>query len=751
MGGRSMAGPEHDMMDRHRLVRTAAVLIIAAGAWVLRTELPAGRVFPDGDVHFQGDATYHMRVVDHLVANFPHRLTVDPYAAPGGEYIAIAPLFDYLAATLALVIGGGSPSDQVVERVGALLPPTLGALATVLVFLLGRRLFDARAGLTGAALLAVVPGSFLHRTLAGEADHHAAEVVLVLLTLLLAVVTVQRACRDPRLPLWRHPAAWLAGLSLGAYCLTWTSAALFVAALGLWFVLQLLIDERVGRSTSVMTGLAVIMGATALACVLAFQNPRMFRYESQVAALGGLVLLGGTARLGEHLLRRTGRSALTPMALTAAAALVAAAAAAVMFPSVTAGILQDLLRLEPDPAGRLVTETQPLMRMTGHFSWRHPWNAFGPIFFVGIPALGALAIKVRRDTTREHALLLVWGVVAFAATLGQNRFGYYLAPVLALLAGWAVSSAWSWPVMRFRRAAAVTLAALMLLPSLRMAIAEATRERHGSDALRLALLWMRDHTPDPFGDSAVYLARYDDATPPRAAYSVMNWADDGYDVVRVARRVPVANPAHTRIVDAARFFTSTSEGDALSILAANRSRYVIVTRDLALLPTPSPATLFGKFESLAYWAGAPGSQFIEGMFERDEAGQLVPAWVFHPDYYRSMAVRMSLYGASSSTPHNSTWVITYADQVTPAGQRFREIVESRLFRTYREAEAARAALGSGPHLLVGRRPLQTAVPLEPLEVIRPIHDEHDVAHSLPAVRIFAADAAGRGTPPSDIR
>lgn len=725
------------MMNRIRRLQNAVLLtVIAAGAWLVRAWLPAGRVFGDGHVTFQGDASYHMRVVDHLVANFPHRLTVDPYAAPDGQYVAVAPLFDYLVATLALIAGGGSPSATVVERVGALVPAALGTLAIVVVYLIGVRLFDARAGLTGAALLAVMPGPFLDRTLAGEADHHAAEVVLVLLTLLSVTAAEQRAGRDPGRSPWRHSAAWLAGVALGAYCLTWTSAALFIGALGLWSGLQMLIDARLGRSTAPVAALAMIMGTTALGIVLAFQDPRMFRFGSQVAALGALVLLGGTARVAELLLRRFERPGLVLVAVTAAAAGSAAAVAALFFPAVAAGLLQDVLRLEPNVAGRLVEETQPLMRMLGRFSWVHPWNVFGPIFFVGVPALAALAVKVRHGGTREHSLLLAWSVVALAATLGQNRFGYYLAPLLALLAGWICSALWTWQAKWPGKLAAVTLAALIFLPSLRMGVARATYDQGWSAAWHRAMLWMRDHTPEPFGDPTFYLAPYDDAAASRAAYSVMSWADDGYEVLRVARRVPVANPTHADISDAARFFTSTSEADALEMLAEARSRYVVASRELVFMPTDSPATLLGKFESLSFVAGLPQSRFAEGMLERGADGQLTPAWVFHPDYYRSMAVRLFVYGASAVEPENSTWVITYADRRPPTGRPFREIVNSRRFARYSDAEAALTALGSGPHLIVGRHPLRTAVPLKPLDAFRPIHDERDPETRLTIVRIF---------------
>ena len=59
-----------------------------------------------------------------------------------------------------------------------------------------------------------------------------------------------------------------------------------------------------------------------------------------------------------------------------------------------------------------------------------------------------------------------------------------------------------------------------------------------------AMLWLRDNTPQPFGDAGYYYARYGHENPP-AAFTIMNWWDQGYWIVQTAHRVPVSNPTQS--------------------------------------------------------------------------------------------------------------------------------------------------------------------------------------------------------------
>jgi len=208
---------------------------LAVGAFfaislILRTLLPYNTVLGGDWVMLGGaDPWYHLRIVENLLENFPHRLNFDPFTFfPHGYASHFGSFYDQLVATIAWVLGLGSPSQQLIERVLAISPAIIGALVTVPVYFIGRVLFNWRVGLIAAGLIAILPGGFMRRTLLGFSDHHALEVLLsatAILFLILAVKHAQReglsfidlAQRD-----WRKLArpliySLLAGLALGLY------------------------------------------------------------------------------------------------------------------------------------------------------------------------------------------------------------------------------------------------------------------------------------------------------------------------------------------------------------------------------------------------------------------------------------------------------------------------------------------------------------------------------------------------------
>ena len=70
-------------MKKIDLVLVAAILATAAA---LRLSAPWDDVLGPSRVNFlETDACYYVRLVENQVRNFPHRVTVDPYAAPTGQ------------------------------------------------------------------------------------------------------------------------------------------------------------------------------------------------------------------------------------------------------------------------------------------------------------------------------------------------------------------------------------------------------------------------------------------------------------------------------------------------------------------------------------------------------------------------------------------------------------------------------------------------------------------------------------------
>ena len=151
-------------MRKPDLFFLAVILFIAAA---LRVWAPWGDVFPSTALGAGGatrvnfletDAWYHVRLVENQVRNFPHHITVDPYAAPDGQFVAVAPLLDTIIATVVFVTRGPGAPTEYIERVAALAPPIMGVLAVAAIWALATVAFDRRAGLIAAFLAAVLPG-----------------------------------------------------------------------------------------------------------------------------------------------------------------------------------------------------------------------------------------------------------------------------------------------------------------------------------------------------------------------------------------------------------------------------------------------------------------------------------------------------------------------------------------------------------------------------------------------------------------
>jgi hypothetical protein len=507
--------------------------------------------------------------------------------------------------------------------------------------------------------------------------------------------------------------------------------------------------------------LPVLLPALAIALVvlLGLQDRSLWRFAIQVTSVvAGLVFVAAMAAG-----RRGLRALSAPRGALLACAVVIAVGGTLLFTllarDLTARILADLERFRPGRTGFTVSEVRPLLLMTGSLSFAVPIGVFGPAFYVGLPALGWLAWKATRTARPALVLLVVWSALMYVAALGQNRFGYYLNLDLALLTGWAcgMALAWGWapPAAArsradarrsreraatlpggarglLRRIAAVAaVAGAVFVPSALIAQPMAANNLGLSDGYRASLEWLRRNTPEPFPDPDYYYARYRPGQTPAPSYTVMSWWDYGYEIVRLGRRVPIANPTQAGADVAARFFTATDEAEAAAILDEYRARYVVAHGEVPILPRG--ALVQGKFETLAAWAGKDIDRYWETFLTKDAKGALGPLVLFHPEYYRTLAVRLYVYRGAAEIPQDTTYVVAYAERRLPDGTQGKEILESRRFKTYEGAVAYLERVGRTGRTIVGLDPKQTPVPLEPLTRFRLLHESPGPS---PAVRIF---------------
>jgi asparagine N-glycosylation enzyme membrane subunit Stt3 len=549
--------------------------------------------------------------------------------------------------------------------------------------------------------------------------------------------------------------------------LTWSSGAFLVAILVAWYVVQLAIDHLQGRSDDHAARVLAPALGLALPLLLALRPWATYRGGVHLMALGGGLCICLALEGGRRLwLRRRWPVRAFPLAMAAVACLVPLVLLAA-FPVVRTTVLTDLRRFSPDAIASTITEIRPLFMQPGAFAWRPVWETLGAAAILGPLGLVALAWLARREGRAAQGLVLVTTAVFLLATLAQNRFSYYLAMMLAVPVAVLGGLALDWALAAGRRAplaetggraaktdkatrptatggrrksvpkrrggpggahgrvavAAVVLAGTAIAANLSLAVDRARRNQGLDGRWHAALSWLRQASPEPFGDPGVYVAPT--APPgrwPRPAHSVMAWWDYGYEIMRVARRAPVANPTQTGARDAALFFTETDERAALERLASFRVSHVIADMLSTFQPMGSISKWGGRFDSVIAWAGHPKDRYMSSYRARNPAGQLETLHVLHPDYYRSMAVRLFVLGGRAAIPRNSSWVVSYVDRPDgDAGKPVREVTGLRHFATYEEAVAYLLSQPRGTAEIVGLDPINPPIPIDALSSFKEVH------------------------------
>lgn len=333
------------------------------------------------------------------------------------------------------------------------------------------------------------------------------------------------------------------------------------------------------------------------------------------------------------------------------------------------------------------------------------------------------------------------------AVLGQVRFSYYFAVNAALLTGYL-----SWQALHFSgfgqtdikapkipkklskastsagrtqrsvphtaprwqkmALGAVIVFSLVFIPSASQIPANASRPHFfPDDAWLESLSWLKDNTPDPFGNPDFYYELYE--SPPRgevyeypeSAYGIMAWWHYGHWITRIARRIPVSNPFQQGAAKAAQFFTAQDEASAEAVVDELGVRYVIIDKRLAT-----------GFYGTATWVGLSERDFYD-LYYQPQMGRLVPIVLYHPEYYRSLCVRLYNFEGKEVIPDQCT-LISYEERVVSTGKKYKEITGSQTFNTYEEAEVYMASRTSGNHKIVSSNPFVSPVPLEELKYYR---------------------------------
>jgi len=240
-----------------------------------------------------------------------------------------------------------------------------------------------------------------------------------------------------------------------------------------------------------------------------------------------------------------------------------------------------------------ISEALPIYEVFDFFS------LYGVGFTFSLMGLGvAIHYAWRSRLPRDQVLFLVWGTFSLVLMLFQARFSCLFSVsgsiLVALLFFWVADD----QAIASDRAGSLAVKALtfaflavLLLPNiLGVVVIAEDRPEVAGDWLE-TLDWMEENTPVTDGFER----------PVRAGeYGVLSWWDYGNWILYQSRRPVVANNFQAGAEDAASFFLSEEEEEALATAEARDARYVVTDEKM----------VYTKLSAMARWIDEDPESYI---------------------------------------------------------------------------------------------------------------------------------------------
>jgi len=583
------------ILKSNKFIYFILFLIILLSSYI-RIVIPWNATFSGGyTLLAMDDAPYHLRLVENLISNFPYRISYDPFTNfPFGSVLTWGYIFDLIIGTLALVFGVNN-----LNMIGAIIPGVLGVIIIIPIYFIGAELFNKKAGLFGAFIIAITPGVFLGRSMLGFTDHHVAEVLFSTLFIMYLIMAFNRVKYVPEkltnikslkfilnTPL---KYAVLSGIFLGLYILTWTTGILFAGIIAIFIILQIFINYYKKQSNDKLISITIIVYSIPAIMILPFVDLRngfgvVFYSPTHIIVLISVILV---ALYLNWLTITSKRNVYTFIGMSILSILCMILFIAFVFPSMftsTFGSL-DVLFSAHTGWGLTIGEAQPTDMNT-------IYAMFGLNFILSV--LGILILSVVYFTTKNSEkilIVLIWFLIMLTLLFAQNRWSYYFAINVAIMSG----IFYGYFLDYFCKFKDIKNINIFNIVSLIIVIIFVGFYPFGNSPYEIsvrsvengirgdgfyewndAMTWMRYNTPDTGLDyNGTYIRPKDGEkySYPETAYGIMSWWDYGHLITYWGHRIPNSNPFQSGIgggkthePGASTFFTAKTEEDANIVL-----------------------------------------------------------------------------------------------------------------------------------------------------------------------------------------
>ncbi|MBI5643582.1 MAG: glycosyltransferase family 39 protein [Deltaproteobacteria bacterium] len=589
-------------MNRKNTVLTAAALAVLFIAGCALRLVPWPNFITQGGVYFlEADNYEHLRKVLVLLKKFPFIPPHDFYMGfPVGTGNIWAPLTDFSFTAIIKAVALIPSVDGNIIFILAALPPFVGMLAIIPLFLWARECFDTKAGLVAALLLALLP-SHIFATVVGRPDNELFEPLWAAITFYFFTLSAREAENERGRKLIYYSAA--AGVSAALSILYWRGALIWWPVPGAYYFFMIIAHGWAGDSKWVN---CYIAAATAFSTIAAFialvlildpfslSSGMQFNVVSWfhvVAALLAVMVFSAVA-FGFYLKRTKASASGRSIAGAGIFLAVSIGIFVLIAPGFFRGILEGLAVIG---GGNKWTSTiaqyKPLLRdAAGRFSFKEPL-VFSSAFLLIAP-LTLLFMSIRfRQLAPKARFFLFAGWMLFVITLINGRYENVFALIIAISGAVFLCRIYGYLALKKGRAAAAIVTAAVLLAGFLPSMPfyrglPRTEPFYIIGELEETLVWVSNNTPPTsnFLEPSI-----------KPEYGIMAQWEFGGWIEAVAKRPSVATVMGTEthgMKESAEFFLASDEREFLEVLDKNGARYFILSKMLGDLP--DYARLLGK-------------------------------------------------------------------------------------------------------------------------------------------------------------
>jgi dolichyl-diphosphooligosaccharide--protein glycosyltransferase len=388
------------------------------------------------------DPYYNMRLVQvtHETGRYPFYTELDPMLNyPLGESGGRAPLLNMMALGFSRFL---SPFMSEIDAIGysmQFIPALFGALLVFPVYFIGKTLFNKKAGLIAALLLAVIPihiGSG-HGSAYTLFDHDSLNLLLFFLTFLFLLLSLRENDKVKSVLY-----AVLGGVSLAGLNMVWTEAKFLFVIIAAYAIIQMVFDIFTNKiSFKVLrTTLPLLFSGYLISLpVIAVKGFGGFTTDLNLFLCLGVLAFGIIYYISDR--RKIPWTVSMPAVIS-----IAAVALIVLYfirdLSSTFKFLSPLRRLSIIVFGEGVYGNKVSMTIAEANTYQisHTVMSFGPaLYWIGWAGFVFLLWYYYKDKLRRDYLFIIFIFIVnlwLAGTAG--RFLNDMVPLIAILSGWII-------------------------------------------------------------------------------------------------------------------------------------------------------------------------------------------------------------------------------------------------------------------------------------------------------------------------